>query len=154
MGASHEKKLQELESLKARFLKRALCVSKYTPSRLVHVLTRETFLVEDLRLQHMLPATEVYIELLQELQAKRTEIWEEFYTTDAMINREWTRGGYELRHTVTRLAVHGFHHKMCNAVGFHEPGPECVCVRCEQLCTRYHAMECVLRLEPITQLCQ
>jgi hypothetical protein len=90
--------------------------------------------VEELRLESLLPATPAYVELLQELQVKKAKIWEEFYTTDAMINREWTQGGYELRHIMTRLSVHGFHHRLCQAKSFHEPGPECVCIRCGNNC--------------------
>ena len=45
------------------------------------------------------------------LQRKRTEIWDDFYCTDAMRNKDWTRPLYDLRHAVTRLATHGFHFK-------------------------------------------
>jgi hypothetical protein len=129
-----KRQLERLEKLKATFLKRAVCLSKYTPSRLVYELTREVPCVEELRLESLLPATPAYVELLQELQVKKAKIWEEFYTTDSMINREWTQGGYELRHVMTRLSVHGFHHRLCQAKSFHEPGPECVCIRCGNNC--------------------
>ena len=81
--------------MKSRFLKRVLNVSKRTPSRLAYVLARETFLMEDVRFKILLPSTTRYKKLLQELQEKRIMIWSDFYTTDAMINREWTRGGYD-----------------------------------------------------------
>jgi hypothetical protein len=92
-----KKQLERLEKLKATFLKKALCLSKYTPSRLlskytpsrlVYEPTREVPNVEELRLESLLPATPAYVELLQELQLKKAKIWEEFCTTDAMINRE------------------------------------------------------------------
>ena len=50
----------------------------------------------------------------------------------------------DLRHLVTRMAVHGFHHKICLRLtkSFHEPGPDCVCELCDMPCARYHALEC------------
>ena len=44
-----DRQLQELESLKPRYLKRVLEVSKFALSRYVYVLAKETFLIEDLR---------------------------------------------------------------------------------------------------------
>ena len=86
--------LKQIENLKSRMLKKVLCVSKYTPSRLVYMLTKETFYIEDLRLDLSLPTSEAYQSLLKELQEKREHIWQEFYCTDAMINREWTKANY------------------------------------------------------------
>jgi hypothetical protein len=85
--------------------------SKHTPSRLVYELTRAESHVEELRLESLLPAAPAYVELLQELQVKKAKIWETFHTTDAMTNREWLQGGHELRHIMTRLSAHGFHHR-------------------------------------------
>jgi hypothetical protein len=50
--------LKTLESVKATYLKKALRVSRCTPSRLVYVLARECLLVEDLRLKLLLPYTD------------------------------------------------------------------------------------------------
>ncbi|PSN30889.1 hypothetical protein C0J52_26966 [Blattella germanica] len=35
----------------------------------------------------------------------------------------------QMRHVTTRLAIYGFHHKMCCNKVYHEPN-ECVCVSC------------------------
>ena len=43
------RQLQELESLKPRYLMRVLGVSKFPLSRYVYVLARETFLIENMR---------------------------------------------------------------------------------------------------------
>ena len=51
----------------------------------------ETFLIEDLRTQMLLHHTPAYEQLLRELQGKRDSIEESFYSTDAMVNREWTQ---------------------------------------------------------------
>ena len=65
-------------------------VSKFALSRYVYVLARGTFLIEDLRTQMLLQYTPAYEELLREPQWKRDSIEESFYSTDAMVNREWT----------------------------------------------------------------
>ena len=51
----------------------------------------------------LLPSTEAYNLLIREREEKAREIWPDFYATDAMLYRDWTRAGYDLRHIVTRL---------------------------------------------------
>ena len=146
--------LAAIERVKAKFLKRVLSVSKYTPSRLVYVLTRETFFIEDLRHQVLLPSTQALQNLIKELQNKREEIWPTFYSTDAMMNNEWTKAGYALRHLMTRFAVHGFHHRICNRDNYHEPDESCVCKLCERNgCDRYHVMTCKQRTVSLAKFC-
>ena len=59
-------------------------------------------------------------EVSQEREAKERTIWPEFYATEAMIDRRWTEANYEMRHVGTRLAVHGFHHHVCEKRVHHE----------------------------------
>jgi hypothetical protein len=47
----------------------------------------------------LLQCTPAYEELLRELQKKRDSIEESFYSTDAMVNKKWTKEEYDLRHT-------------------------------------------------------
>ena len=75
--------------MKARYLKAALGISKFTLSPLAYLLARETFLVENLRLKHLLPSNQHYEAFIEERRKKRKEIWPEFYCTDAMICKEW-----------------------------------------------------------------
>jgi hypothetical protein len=124
----------------------------YTPSRLGYEPTREPYFLEELRLQLLLPVTPAYVECLRNLRSKKSCIWENFCSIDAMVNREWTQSGYELRHMTTRLSAHGFHFKLCKTKKFHEPGPECICETCENYCERYHVMLCKLRTESLTKL--
>ena len=70
-------------------------VSKYTPSRLVYILARE-----DIRLSHLVPETPAVKEVLQARRRKEEDVWSEFYTTDAVLYRDWAQGNYELRHIV------------------------------------------------------
>jgi hypothetical protein len=59
----------------------------------------------------------------------------------------------ELRHIMTRLSVHEFHHRLYQARSFHEPGPECACIRSGNQCERYHVLSCSLRTESLTRFC-
>lgn len=136
-----EKNLSVLERVKALYIKRAIGVSKTTRSRLVYLLARETFLIEDLRTLP-LQNTVAYENLLKSLERKREEIPLEFFGTGAMIDRTWTAANFEMRHVLTRMAVHGFHHMICNNTVFHEPSETCVCKLCEQRCERYHLELC------------
>ena len=145
------RQLKAVERLKTTFMKRAIGVSKYTPSRLI--LARETFLIEDIMWRHLLVQTPAVREVLQERRLKERDVWDEFYSTDAMVYRDWTRANYELRHIVTRFAVHGFHHRLCVNKRFHEPNPECVCELCGNKCDRYHAQSCVRRQGSLTKFC-
>lgn len=143
--------LKDLEKVKGVFLKKALCLSKYTATRLVYIIARVPFLVEELR-QNM-PYTEAYGALLKELQDKREEVWEDFYATDVMTTTEWRRADYELRHVTTRLAVHGFHHRLCSTEKYHSPNQQCQCKLCGKKCHRYHVLACEMRNTSLTTFC-
>lgn len=152
-----KRNLEDIEKIKGAFLKRALCLSKYTLSRLVYVLAKEQFFIEDLRQCMQLPSTVAYNSLLQELEKKRNKIWPEFFTTDAMIYREWTRAEYDLRHVMTRFAVHGFHHQICKIERFHDPDEhidQCCCKLCGNKCDRYHVFWCSQRKMSLNEFCK
>lgn len=145
--------LNQIEKVKATYLKRILCISKFSPSRLAYELARETFYIEDLRHQLLLPATEQYVTLRSELRSKKNQIWDDFYTTHAMTSHDWKRASYDLRHVTTRLAIHGFHFKLCKTKSYHDPNPMCICDLCECFCDRYHVLTCKQRKESLTQFC-
>ena len=128
--------LRKLEKVKATYLKKASGLSKHAQSRTVNELTEEPFLIEEL-----LPSTRSYDLTLNELQRKKA-ISLDFYSTEAMTTEDWKQTNYELRPLVTRMAVHGFHHKICATKYFHEPGPDCVRELCDTPCARYHVLEC------------
>lgn len=143
------KQLEELERVKARYLKRILGVPQNARSRLVYELTRETFLIEDLRCELILSTSTSFKQLIQDLHEKKNSIPEDFYATSAMQDRTWMEANHEIRHMKTRLAIHGFHHKVCCNKLFHEPNDECVCVLCLELCDRYHIIKCRNRQKSI-----
>lgn len=144
-----EKNLEALEKVKALYIKRAIAVSKTTRSRLVYLLAREPFLIEDLRILLPLPNTKASEKSLQNLNKKRQEIPIEFYGTGAMIDRSWTASNFETRHVFTRMAVHGFHHIICKDESYHEPTETCECKLCGQKCERYHLELCTKRTKSI-----
>ncbi|KAJ4447264.1 hypothetical protein ANN_09268 [Periplaneta americana] len=113
--------LAKLENVKARFLKRVLGVGKQSPTRIVYVLAKESFFIEDLRLELMLPSTGPYQAHLETRRRKQEDIDPDFYCTSAMTDRKWTETCQDQRHVVTRLAIHGFHHKICRTQRFHHP---------------------------------
>lgn len=143
--------LNTMEKVKARFLKAALGISKFAPSRLAYELTRETFLVEDLRTKFLLPANKHAAALKGARQQKRNEIPEDFYATDAMTDRSWTGPNNKIRSALTRLAVHGYHHKLCRRTNYHDPSTECVCKLCHKPCARYHFNECSKRTKSLLE---
>ena len=51
----NERNLATLESVKSTYIKRVIGVAKNTRSRLVYLLARETFLIEDLRTMYPYP---------------------------------------------------------------------------------------------------
>lgn len=144
--------MKVIENTKARFLKRVLGVSKMTPSRLTYELARETFLIEDIRINMQLPHTPQEADLLRIRREKRAEIWWDFYATDAMVDRRWTGPNRELRSAMARLAVHGFHHRFCRKVYFHDPDEDCVCKFCDKHCERYHFKRCAIYTKSLIEL--
>jgi hypothetical protein len=64
------KNLTTLESVKATFLKKATGISKYTPSKLSYEIMKESFLIQDLRLQLLLPSTSTSEQLLNQREEK------------------------------------------------------------------------------------
>ncbi|PSN30821.1 hypothetical protein C0J52_17327 [Blattella germanica] len=134
-----KRELEMWEKVKATFLKRALRVSRYTPSRLVYLLAREPFLIEDIRLRQCLPSTDAYQELLRERTEKRHQVGEEFYGTGAIIDRNWSLPNQLLLHVVTQLAVQGYHHKECET-SYHKVNDKCVCKQCKKFFGQYHIM--------------
>ena len=92
----------------------------------------------------LLPATDPYKNVTNTRKQKEKQIEEEFYSSDAMVNREWTRSNQPQRRAIIGLATHGFHHKMCknSKYIYHQPSDLCECKICEQKCERYHFKQC------------
>jgi hypothetical protein len=111
-----KKDLANIEGVKENFLKTIMDISEYTRSRLAYELTREPFLIEELRTKLQLPSTKNAEGYLAARRKEREEIPLDFYSTDTMLNRNWPNANQRLRHVVLKLAVHGYHHKICKNV--------------------------------------
>lgn len=137
-----------LESVKATFLKRVMSLSKFTKSRLVYEMAGEQFLIEELVTWQ--PYSSAATEHIRIRKEKRSEIWPEFYGTEALIFRErWQQPNYDMRHVITRYAVHGFHWKICVKVHYHDPDLTCVCKLCGGRAVIYHLERCPGRRAPL-----
>jgi hypothetical protein len=97
---------------------------------MVYALARETVLLDDLMLKHLLPRTSEVKAVLRSRKRKQDEIWQDFYATEAMTTDSWKKENQEIRHLLTRLAVHGFHTRVCINKKYHIPGSTCVCELC------------------------
>ncbi|KAJ4425786.1 hypothetical protein ANN_27411 [Periplaneta americana] len=75
---------------------------------------------------------------------KGKQIWEEFFTTDAVTNDDWKGPNFELRHLVTR-------DKICSNNRYHDPSDNCVCSLCAKMCERYHILRCEKRKKTLTE---
>lgn len=143
--------LTEIEKVKAYFMKRAMGVSKTSPSRLVYVLMKESLFIDDIRAKYLLPSTGPSQKLQELREMKRKEIEEDFYNSSAICDRSWTKECQDQRHVITRLAVHGFHHKICRNTTYHKPNNDCICSLCEQKCSTYHITVCPKREKTISE---
>jgi hypothetical protein len=120
-----------------------------TSAQLIYVLTRESLLIEDLRYKLLLLSTNAANKLIIQ-RRKENEIWFKFYSTEAVINREWTKLNYDLRHVVTLMAVQGFHHKIFQMKGYHSPNENCRCKVCDSDFMRYHMIDCKPRTKSLS----
>jgi hypothetical protein len=136
--------LEQLNRVKAAFLKRTMGLHTSARNRLVYLLADCPLLMEDLRHRHNLPRTAAFNECIGRWEQKFAEVDADFYTSGAMTNGAWREVDRPNRHVVARFAVHGFHHKLCVESSFHEPNDTCICNRCGAGCSRYHAADCQL----------
>ena len=149
-----KKDLATIEGVKAKFLKAAMGISKYTRSCLMYELARENFLIEELRTKLLLPSTKSGEEHLEDRRKKREEIPLEFYGTDGMIYHNWANANQRLRHVVIKLAVHGYHHKICNNTSYHDPSENCMCSLCGLICDIYHITKCKENHKSLSDYCK
>lgn len=146
------KNLQKLENVKARFLKRALSLSKYTRNSYTYILAQELFFLEDIKQCFNFPETQAYKTVIEERRNKAKEIQKELMETVAMKSDEWKGPNFQLRHLYTRFAVHGFHGKICQNASYHDPKEDCICKLCNEPCPRYHLVKCKSITQPLSTL--
>lgn len=131
-----------LESVKAAYLKRTMCLYKKALSRHAYLLAQSNYFVTELKERFDLPDTPEYQEFLKCQEQKVNEVEKEFYDSSAMIDRTWAQPEQKDRHVHTRFAVHGFHHLICTISEFHRASHECKCCLCNETCGTYHVKVC------------
>ena len=134
--------IRTLDKVKPSFLKRALGVPSTARNTLVYLLAASNRLVEDLKDHLQLPETPAFLDFRRECRQKLLDIGPEFFETPAMLSDAWKGSQRPTRHLVTRAAVHGFHHMLCETSSFHEPEANCRCKFCRAICGRYHLLRC------------
>jgi hypothetical protein len=142
--------LNILESVKATYLKKTLCLSKYTRSRLVYELIFTAHFVGELESKFELGQTDQFMSFIHNNSTKRRLIDRDFYNSDVFKSDEWKKPlAAARRQVLTRLAVHGFHHCICSNKKYHLEYAECVCSLCGQHCSIYHITSCIARTKSI-----
>jgi hypothetical protein len=135
--------LQYLETVKSRFLKKAMGLSKVNKARYTYELADTSTFIEDLRWRFSLPETESYNKFLTNWAFKLAEIDPKFYETPAMVDQNWKNSCFENRHVFTRYACHGYHYVLCKNQKFHLcVKSKCKCKKCGQQMDNYHFLEC------------
>jgi hypothetical protein len=142
---------EQLESVKATFLKRMLCLSKFSSSRLSYELVSCKPFIEEIRERFKLPLTNAFKIAQFKFHAKKLEINPIFYDTFTHLNNEWKTACHRNRHVVTRFAVHGFHFMMCSNKNYHVSEKNCICSLCGLHCGQYHLNECKKRVLTLWQ---
>lgn len=138
--------LENIERVKSRYLKRVMGLSKYNRSRYVYELADTDLFVSDLKIKFSLPDTQAYVKFYERKCMNKLEIVDEFYETETMLNLNWQRAMFSDRSVFTRFACHGYHYVFCNNKKFHaEATPSCKCLYCNNLCTKYHILECQIK---------
>ena len=139
----------ELDRVKAAFLKRVMGIHRSSRNRLVYLAAGTPLFTEDLQKRFNLPKTPTFISHLQRWELKLAEIDPEFNLTRAMLSDDWKGPLQANRHLLLRFAMHGFHHQICQTAGFHEADNGCKCRLCGQKCSTYHLQRC-LRAVPLS----
>jgi hypothetical protein len=140
---------QLLETVKTRYLKKAMCLSKFNKSRYIYFLANTTLFVEELRIKFNLPETDAYKRFYMENVNKVLNVNHEFLNSVAMQNDVWKRPNFEKRHIFTRYSCHGFHFIICKNKSFHEAENNCICDLCGEKCEQYHLQNCSKRQQSI-----
>jgi hypothetical protein len=141
---------QNLESVKSRYLKRAMNLSKFALSRYTYWLADTTFFVHDIKLKFDLPETDCYKEFMKLQFEKMLDVPLSFFQTHAFSNQSWKGPLFDKRHIFTRFAVHGFHYLICTDKSFHFMATEdCICSLCKGPCSQHHLATCPKRVLPL-----
>ena len=135
--------LREIDKIKTSYLKRVLGVHKSSSSTVALMLTSEKSLTEDL-MDKLDLRDEIRGQYLQERADKIEERIQDGYLLGPGFQTDRWRGTNQSnRHLISRLTMHGFHHKICFNTSYHNPTSDCICTCCRESChDRYHILDC------------
>jgi hypothetical protein len=143
------RQMSVLDSVKARFLKRVMGVSKYTRNRLMFIICQCPTGAEAARERMQLEFTRQYEEYQDTQFGKLTEIDEDIFGEPLTLLDAHLMPLAKSRHVMARLAVHGFHANFCTRESFHYAEEMCVCRLCGLHCSQYHSLSCALNTQSI-----
>ena len=140
--------LEDLDRIKAAFLKKALCLHKSASSTVAHELASTGSLSEDLKEKGFLFNEDEW----KHYQRKKEEralrhCSHQFHMAPAFQFDDWKKQNFSTRHFYTRASDHGFHFKLCQFYKCHDPNDDCVCIFCNQKAGKYHLIECQVTLD-------
>ena len=129
-----------------------LGLHRSTRNRLVALLCDVPYLTEELASK--LSITPAYRNYLTLVEDKLSDLDPDVFLSPAILQCEWKKAMYEKRHLVTRVSVHGFHHKLCVNEHWHERGNDCICRFCrESAVNLLHVFECsILCFKSLSEL--
>ena len=137
------RQLEILDAAWCDFYKKVLGVPRSCRNRKIIAMVKSSTLVESLVSQNRLPQTPAYIEYIDKLQTKLSDIDFNFFNSPALTQTKWQDSNYEKRHLVCRLSCHGFHHKICLNKKCIDMCNDCICKFCMKAgATLLHALSC------------
>lgn len=140
--------INKLETVKSRYFKRVLGLSKITQSRYIYELLDTDLFIDDLKNKFKLRDTNAYEKFFEAMLIKKTEVRDEFYDKLETINKkvQWAQSCFEDRHVFTKFLCHGYHYIFCTNEHFHyEAGMDCKCKFCGTACSQYHISTCTTK---------
>ena len=132
-----------LDSCKINFFKRVMGLHRSSRNRLIVLYSQTSLLCEDL-VREGFRRSSLFDDHIEEWQDKLDSIEESCVLSPAFSTKNWMVAGFEKRHIVCRVSVHGFHHKLCAKGSVeHEKDNDCICQFCGGICSDLnHAINC------------
>ena len=123
--------LLQLDIVKSKYLKKALCLPVSTNNDVVYNLCDTKRLCEELKEAGVQFDEQAYKEYQEVVQAKKLLESQRQRNKLAFEDDNWKRP-MQPRHYVVGYTVHGFHWCICKNKEYHERKGECVCKECNQ----------------------
>ncbi|CAG0900082.1 unnamed protein product, partial [Cyprideis torosa] len=138
------KQMEELDRVKAAFVKRALGVHRNASATLALEIVGTGTLCEDLARQGYVFDEQVWRNYKEKREEKLLQLSiEQYHRAPCFQFNEWRKASQKTRSIYTRASIHGFHHKICKYLNCYEIGPDCCCVLCDgKILTKYHIIHC------------